>query len=275
MECYILTKILNNNVIIAQKNKSKYVLTGKGIGFNYSKGEEIPRNKVENIFVKQENAIGNNYDKILNTVEKSIIGISEEVISFWEKTLDIKLNEAIHVSLPDHISFAIKRLKEGIDIKNPFLSEFIVLYPKEYEAARKALDIINTRLKVHLPKDEIGFLCLHIKAASSNDNLGDSIEYAEKIGKVMNFIFLMLKKEIDKDSLQYARTLTHINFMIERAKEGKTVRNYLLDSIKKELYNEYNIAIKVAFKIENLFNISVLEDEIGYIALHLSRLKNI
>lgn len=275
MECYILTKILNNNVIIAQKNKSKYVLTGKGIGFNYSKGEEIPRNKVENIFVKQENAIGNNYDKILNTVEKSVIGISEEVISFWEKTLNVKLNEAIHVSLPDHISFAIKRLKEGIDIKNPFLSEFIVLYPKEYEAARKALDMINTRFKVHLPKDEIGFLCLHIKAASSNDNLGDSIEYAEKIGKVMNFIFLMLKKEIDKDSLQYARTLTHINFMIERAKEGKTVRNYLLDSIKKELYNEYNIAIKVAFKIENLFNISVPEDEIGYIALHLSRLKNI
>lgn len=275
MECYILTKILNNNVIIAQKNKSKYVLTGKGIGFNYSKGEEIPRNKVENIFVKQENAIGNNYDKILNTVEKSVIGISEEVISFWEKTLNVKLNEAIHVSLPDHISFAIKRLKEGIDIKNPFLSEFIVLYPKEYEAARKALDMINTRFKVHLPKDEIGFLCLHIKAASSNDNLGDSIEYAEKIGKVMNFIFLMLKKEIDKDSLQYARTLTHINFMIERAKEGKTVRNYLLDSIKKELYNEYNIAIKVVFKIENLFNISVPEDEIGYIALHLSRLKNI
>ncbi|MBV1819776.1 PRD domain-containing protein [Bacteroidales bacterium MSK.15.36] len=91
----------------------------------------------------------------------------------------------------------------------------------------------------------------------------------------MNFIFLILKKEIDKDSLQYARTLTHINFMIQRVKEGKTVKNYLLDSIKKELYNEYNIAIKVALKIENLFNISVPEDEIGYIALHLSRLKNI
>lgn len=275
MECYILTKVLNNNVVIARRHKKQYVLTGKGIGFNYSKGEKIPNDKVENVFVKQENAIGDNYDKILNTVEKSIIGISEEVISFWEKVLNVKLNEAIHVSLPDHISFAIKRLKEGIDIKNPFLSEFIVLYPKEYEAARKALEMINTRLKVHLPKDEIGFLCLHIKAASSNENLGNSIKYAEKIGEVMNFIFLILKKEIDKDSLQYARTLTHINFMIERVKEGKTVKNYLLDSIKKEIYNEYNIAIKVALKIENLFNISVPEDEIGYIALHLSRLKNV
>ncbi|KHO40344.1 PRD domain-containing protein [Clostridium tetani] len=275
MECYMLAKVLNNNVVIAQKHKNQYVLTGKGIGFNYSKGDKIPENKVENVFVKQQNTIGNNYDKILSTVEKSIIGISEEVISFWEKSLNIKLNEAIHVSLPDHVSFAIKRLKEGIDIKNPFLSEFIVLYPKEYEAARKALDIINTRLNVHLPEDEIGFLCLHIKAASSNNNLGDSIKYAEKIGKVMNFIFLILKKEIDKDSLQYARTITHINFMIERVKEGKTVRNYLLDSIKKELYNEYNVAIKVALRIENLFNIKVPEDEIGYIALHLNRLNNI
>ena len=60
--------------------------------------------------------------------------------------------------------------------------------------------------------------------------------------------------------------------MIERITNNKTIKNSLLDSIKKDLYNQYDIAIKIAFKIENLFSVKVSEDEIGYIALHIARL---
>lgn len=63
--------------------------------------------------------------------------------------------------------------------------------------------------------------------------------------------------------------------MLQRVIKKKTIKNYLLDSIKKEMYNEYDLAIKIALKIENLFSIKIPEDEIGYIALHIRRLSEI
>jgi transcriptional antiterminator len=272
MEEYIIKKVLNNNVVIAENNRKEYVLVGKAIGFNFYKGSKIHKDRIESIFVKQASASNENYEKILQDINSEIVGISEEIISFCEKDLGLKLSEAIHISLPDHINFAIRRIEKGIKIENPFLHELIALYPKEYKMAEKALNMINERFTVKLPEDEIGFICLHIKAAIAEQNVGTPLAYTKKIGEVMELISKLLKKDFDKNSLEYVRTITHLNFMLERVTNKKTIKNYLLDSIKKELYSEFGIAIKVAMKIESLFTVKVCEDEIGYIALHLKRL---
>ncbi|MBC2581608.1 PRD domain-containing protein [Clostridium sp. DJ247] len=272
MEVYNIKKVLNNNVVIAEKEKEELILIGKGIGFDFSKSKEIPEERVENVFVKQTAAIGENYQKVLEKIDSSIIGISEEIIHLAEKKLNLKLNKAIHVSLPDHISFALKRLEKGLTIKNPFLRELNILYPTEYNLALHALEIINSRFHSSLPEDEAGFICLHIKAAITQKDVAQSLDYTKKIGQIVNVIEKLLGKKLEKNSLVYIRTITHINFMIERIEEDKTIKNHLLDTIKKEFYYEYNLAVKVAMKIEDLFDLKVPEDEIAYIALHLKRL---
>ncbi|QGU94778.1 PRD domain-containing protein [Clostridium bovifaecis] len=275
MEDYIVKKILNNNVVIAENNGKEFVLVGKAIGFNYGKGKKIPEGKIENKFVKQLNSDDGNFNRILNKIDSEIVGISEEIISLCEKRLKVKLNEAIHISLPDHINFAIRRNENGIEIKSPFLHELMALYPDEYRIAEKALDMINSRLDAELPEDEIGFICMHINAALKDQEVSASLAYTRKIGEIMELISKLLKKKFDKASIEYIRTVTHLSFVIERIMDKKTIKNNLLDNIKKDLYNEYSIAIKVALKIENLFSIKVPEDEIGYIALHLNRLLEI
>lgn len=272
MDKYKIKKVLNNNVVIAEKEKREFVLVGKAIGYNTSKGSVISEDKVENIFVKKSQESTENFNKVLESVASEIVGISEEIISICEKELKIKLSEAIHVSLPDHINFSIRRIKQGVKIENPFLHELMALYPVEYKLAQKALVMINTRFNMELPEDEIGFICMHIKAAENKQEVTSALDYTKKIGEIMELISKLLKKDFDKNSLVYVRTITHINFMIERILNRKTVKNYLLDSIKKDLYNEYDVAIKVAMKIENLFSVKVPEDEIGYITLHLSRI---
>ncbi len=273
VETYKIKKILNNNVVIAEQNKFETILVGKGIGFDFPKGAEIPKDRIENIFVKQTAEIGENYQKVLKSIDNNIVGISEEIIHLAEKQLKVKLNEAIHVSLPDHISFALTRIKKGVNMENPFISELSVLYPEQYKISLAALQIINNRFNINLPEDEAGFICLHIKAALTKKNVGDSLAYTKKISVIMELIQRLTGKKVVKTSLGYTRTVTHINFMIERIQNNKIIKNYLLHTIKKELYTEYNIAIKVAMKIEDLFSIKVPEDEIGYIALHLKRLK--
>lgn len=274
MEGYVITKVLNNNVVIARRNREEFVLVGKAIGFDAGKGKKIAENRIETIFVRQGTE-KNNFDRVLQNIDNDIIGISEEIISLCERELKSKLNEAIHISLPDHINFAFLRIRKGVKIENPFLNELKVLYPKEYELSEKALSMVNSRFKTKLPEDEIGFICMHIKAGINQEKVSDALAYTKKIGEIMELISKMLKKDLDKSSLEYMRTLTHLNFVIDRIINKKTVRNYLLDSIKKELYNEYDLAIKIAMKIENLFSVKVPEDEIGFIALHLERLREI
>jgi transcriptional antiterminator len=275
MEDYIIKKALNNNVVIAEKNGKEYVLVGKAIGFNAGKGTILPEAKIENRFVKEVKPEDENFDRILKDIDSKIVGISEEIIFLCEKKLNIKLSEAIHVSLPDHINFSLRRIEKGIAIENPFLNEIKAMYPEEYRLAEKALNMVNERLNIELPEDEAGFICMHINAAVRQQAVSASLAYTKKVGEIMSLISSLLKKSFDKSSLEYVRTVTHLNFMIERIMNKKPIKNTLLDNIKKDLYNEYAVAIKVAIKIENLLSIKVPEDEIGYIALHLSRLSGI
>lgn len=274
MDEYIVKKVLNNNVVIAQKEVNEYVLVGKAIGFNSKKGTKILKEKVEGIFIKQSSE-NDKFESILKSVDGEIIGITEEIIAMCEKELKLKFNDTIHISLMDHINFAFRRIEQDVKIENPFLNELSALYPKEYWLAEKALYMINNRFETQLPMDEIGFICMHINAAIKQEGVTDTLAYTKKIGQIMELISKLLKKKLDKESLAYARTVTHINFVIERVMDKKTIKNELLDNIKKELYNEYDLAIKVAMRIENLFSIKIPEDEIGYIALHLNRLKEI
>ena len=272
MENYTVKKVLNNNVIIANWQEEDAILVGKGIGFNSKKGEVLPKDKIEKVYIKTTSKMSENYDKVLNNIDNKIVGISEEIINFSEKALNTKLNEGVHISLPDHINFALRRIEKGINIENPFLEELGIIYPKEYEIAMKALYMINDRLKVNLPKDEAGFICLHIRAGITKQQVSESLAYTKKISKVMELISKLKGKPLDKNSLSYVRTLTHLNFMIERVKENNTIKNELLHSIKEEMKSEFGIAIKVAMLIEKLFEIKIPEDEIGYIALHLKRI---
>lgn len=272
MKSFKIKKILNNNVVIAQKDNDEVILVGKGIGFDFPKNGEIPEDRVENIFTKKTSAIGENYQKVLQSIDSSIVGLSEELIHFFERELNAKLNEAVHVSLPDHISFALKRIQKGLNIENPFKNELSILYPTEYKLALRAVLFINKRFDTNLPEDEAGFICLHIRAALTQKNVSESLDYTKKIGIILDLIEKLTNKKLEKNSLAYVRAVTHINFMIERVEKNRTIKNDLLDIIKREMYKEYSIAVKVALKIEDLFSVKVNEDEIGYLALHLKRI---
>lgn len=275
MENYTVKKVLNNNVVIAENNGNEFVLVGKAIGFDVKKGAKLTADRIESLFVKQDGGSDERFDKVLQNVSSAIVGISEEIIALCEKKLELRLSDAIHISLPDHINFAIRRIKEGVKIENPFLNEISALYPEEYKLAEKALGMINERFYMQLPEDEIGFICMHIKAAIQQQAVGDTLAYTKKIGEIMDLIYRLLNRKPVRNSLSYARTITHLNFMLERIFNKRTVKNNLLDNIKKEYYNEYDIAIKVAMKIEDLFSVRVPEDEIGFITLHIARIAEI
>lgn len=272
---YVIQRIFNNNVVLVHEPPSnrEIILLGKGIGFGKKIGDTIPRDlaEIEKRF-ENENHI-EQYRSLINQVDQAVIGISEEIIALISQEIGPVLNEHVHVALPDHIHFAIQRLRNGLEIVNPFLFEVQTLYPKEFMLAQKAADMIKTRFAIEIPDSEVGFLALHIHSAVSHIPVAKAVKFTNVISEMVERIERGFDTTIERESIDYVRLITHLRFAIERIRQNKSIQNPLLDRIKITLPESYRLAEELARLISERLDVAVPEDEIGYIAMHLYRLQ--
>ncbi|SMB99684.1 transcriptional antiterminator, BglG family [Thermanaeromonas toyohensis ToBE] len=267
---------LNNNVVLAKDIKTgrEVIAMGKGLGFSPgARGTLLDTHKVEKVFFFLDEAKHQQYFQLLKIIDEDIIQVAEEIISIASHKLGSPLNEHIHLALPDHIGFAIERVKKGIEIPNLFLNEIQILYPEEYAIAGEALRLIRERIGVILPEEEQGFLALHLYAARRNQPPKTILKHTTLIQKIINNIEKELGIAFQEGEIAYIRLVTHLKLALECITSGKNPRNPLLDKIKTEFYDSYQLAIKLARIMEEELCCQISEDEIGYLALHLQRLK--
>lgn len=261
MDVFVIKKVLGNNVVVAVKGNKDYILTGKGIGFAKKTGEEIVKNVcIEKIFIEH--------------MDKDILEVTEQIITVAEETLKEKLNQYIHVNLLDHISFAIYRIKEKMDIMNPFLAETQVLYGDEFAIAQIAGKMLEEKFKIKIPESEIGFITLHLHSARENCKVEQTLKNTRFLASLVAIIEEELGILLPSSSSEYARLITHLKYAMERIEKNRFVINLVLDKVKTDLYNEYKVAVEIGKKITNFLGKEVPEDELGYITLHLFRLKS-
>lgn len=271
---YKVLKSLSSNVVVSEKDSNVYVLFGKGIGFGKKPGELITKgSNIEQKFIKIDDNEKANYVEILKNVEAEILAVTEEIISLAEDILEEKLTSRIHVGLSDHISFAMKRMELGIDIVNPFLNEIQTLYPDEYSIAEKGIKLIKEKFNMHFPQSEIGFITLHIHSARVNEEVSQSLKYTRIVKEVMDYIQDILGINTNQKSMEYARLVSHLRYALDRIENDKVLKNVMLESIKISMSEEFEISKKVCKFISEKLLKEVCEDEIGYMSLHIYRLK--
>lgn len=273
---YVVNKTLNNNVILAFDNLSKdeLVLVGKGIGFGKKQGQiiELEEKDIEKLFLAFDENRKKEYYELINQLNNKVIGLSEEIIAMAEKEFG-QLNSHIHIALTDHISFAIDRIKSGLEISNPFIYETKALYPEEFEIAEKAALMIKDQLEVDISESEIGFIALHIHAARQNIKVTETINDTRFIKELVDLIESELVISIDNTGLTYSRLINHLRTSVNRMENQRNIKNPLLSTIKDEFKESYQIAKSIGSYIEQRKNINVSEDELGYLALHIERIK--
>ena len=273
---YKVLKSLSSNVVVSEKDNNVYVLFGKGIGFGKKPGELITKgSNIEQKFIKIDYSEKANYVEILKNVEGQILAVTEEIICLAEDSLGEKLTSRIHVGLGDHISFAMKRMELGIDIVNPFLNEIHTLYPKEYKIAEKGTKLIKEKLNVAFPESEIGFITLHIHSAIVNEEVSQSLKYTRIVKEVIEYIQEILRIKTNQKSMEYARLVSHLRYALDRIENDKVLKNVMLESIKTEMSEEFSISKKVCEFLSEKLSKEVCEDEVGYITMHIHRLKQL
>lgn len=223
-QSFRIEKVLNNNVLIASHpTYDEVVLIGKGIGFGKKKGDVIEQKGVEKWFILKNEREQEQYKKLLPHVDEEFIGLMNDIIHHIRTRTNSSLNEHIHVALTDHILFAIKRLEQGMDIKNPFLVETKSLYPLEYDVAAEVVNMLNERLHIELPEGEIGFIALHIHSALTNHQLSEVNQHSQLISRLVSIVEEQLNIRIDRESIHYLRFVRHLRYAIERVKKGEKI----------------------------------------------------
>jgi len=264
-------KTLNNNVLFVTQNNKEKILFKKGIGFGKKVGDTLP---VDKKFSIENESNSNSFKKIISAVDGNIVGLCEEIISMIANELNENLNEKIHISLIDHISYTIKRLKTNDVIQNPFLIETETLYKKEFEIAKKAAKMLEEKINIKIPESEIGFITLHIHSARNKGKLSNTIKYAFLSNAVVDLVEKELGIKIDRHSLDYARFVTHIRFAVERIINNIPIKSELLNEIKDKYPDSYRISNKVSKLIQRELYKDVDEDETAFLTIHIERIKN-
>ncbi|MDP4550504.1 transcription antiterminator [Alkalihalobacillus macyae] len=270
-----IKKILNNNVVIAlTEQENEVVLTGKGIGFNQKQGEILDDTKVDKYFVLIDKSEQEQYKLLVPHLSESFIGVMNEVIFLISEKLDTDFDEHIHIALTDHLSFAIKRLQQGLGVKNPFLIETQTMYPKEYTIAEEVIQLMNHKLNVSLPDGEIGFVALHIHSAVTNRSITELSKYSLLINRLVSVIEDSLKVEVSRTGIDYLRLVRHLRHAIERSELNQPVEAH--ERLEKVLKEEYPLCYNLSWKLIKIMQKELQtkfpDAEAVYLTMHLQRL---
>jgi len=273
---FVIGRIFNNNVILVHdipKNQ-EFILLGKGIGFGQKVDGEIDRDdsRIEKKFRLEQEQHLKQYESMINQVDQAVIGISEEIISLITQEISPDINEHVHVALPDHINFAIHRLRNGLEIVNPFLLEIQTLFAKEYALAQRAAKMIEEQFQIDVPESEVGFLTLHIHSAVSYIPVAKAVQVTNMISDLVSKVEQSIGRRLDKDSVEYVRFILHLRHAIERIRNQTSISNPLLDQIKITMPESFALATQLGKHIAEKLEIHVSEEESAYTALHIFRL---
>lgn len=270
-----ISKVLNNNAVIVKDMGEEKIAIGPGVGYSKSKNDILLESKIEKLFILRENKqLGELFERI---PEEHIL-IAEDIINKAKTSLTSELGEHSRLGLTDHLSFAIQRAKDGIHLKNKLLAEIRLLYKEEFEIGLWAIKHVKKELNIKLPIDEAAFLAVHIHTMKiRGGDLKETIRQTGMIRDMVEAIEACLQIRLEENKLSYERLITHLRFALIRVEEGKRERmdQDMFQLIQEKFPQAYKCSLQVAKIIKDKHRLQMTKDELGYITLHIERLRTL
>jgi beta-glucoside operon transcriptional antiterminator len=278
---YKIHRIINNNSVVAFNGKNEeIILLGCGIGFQKKPGDRIQSKKIEKTFIP---LIDDNYryiEELIKSIPFNYFEVVNEIIHLASSELKYDFEDSLFLTLLDHISFAIARYKNKEKIENPLLFEIQKFYPKEYSVAQKCVDIINLKIGVMLDSNEAGYIAFHFVNAMSDVGIGTNKTIMKILDELLQIVQEYYGIKLNTDSSYYARFITHLKYFLVRVFNNNNPENkekgddYVYEVTKEKYKSEYECALKIADYLKNNYSITVLNEEIGYLIIHIKVMIN-
>lgn len=271
-----IERIWNNNAcVVLDEQGNEKILTGRGLVFGKKVGDQVEASQVDKEFLMATPELSNQLKELIQDIPIDYFELGNEIILYTKTHLGNKLNESIYLSLVDHIYTAIVRFKEGIVVKNALLWDIGRFYPDEFVVGQKALDIIEKRCGVRLPKDEAGFIALHVVNAQMDNKVSEVYEITDIMQEITTIVKYTFNVEFDEKSVYFYRFITHLKFfaqrLITRATYDDSHEDDLLDLIKAKYHNAYQCVEKIGEFIFEKYRYVISNEERLYLTIHIER----
>ncbi|MBQ7223236.1 MAG: PRD domain-containing protein [Erysipelotrichaceae bacterium] len=262
-----VVKNINNNVAICEDSAgNEVVVFSKGIGFK-KPPTEVDIRDIERTFYH----VDNRYLSLIRNISDEIVDIAMEIRDYAiRKNLAVSGN--LLFSLIDHINFAIERVNKGMYFALPIKNDIRFRFEDEMEVGKFGVKLIDQKLKIRMPSDEACYIALNIINSETEASQQQARE-AMVIEKITSLIGEELGIEINRDSISYSRFCTHMHYLLRKTSfQSVDAYNELLKTVMTTNPREYECALKVRTLLEESGFGPLVDDELLFITLHISRL---
>lgn len=271
----IVLKKINNNVAICRDNNQRELIAfGKGIGFPPTPYELTDLKKVDRTFYD----VNEQYLPLLNDIPYEIIQFTADQMLWVQDELPYETGVNFVFTLADHIAFAIERAAKGVYVHMPSVYEMEINYPLEVKIGRKFVAAVRNRFRVKLPKNEVQGIAMHFinvqDYSGAEDTFGIEQHYEELLQKMTDLIEQELGIRVKKDTFNYARFATHVQYLLKRIFENKHIDSdnlLMYQSIQEEYPEIAKCVDSISHYYKKEWAIELSEEERLYLIMHINR----
>jgi lichenan operon transcriptional antiterminator len=247
------------------RSKNYICLTGK---------EEQKRKLYKSLLENEMKGNFLNLDKIASFYKDFNLIQVKDILEDTLKEYQYHVRELTLTVIIMHIGIAIQRIIRHNFIKTDRNTEEL-RNSLEYKIAKAFFEKVAGKIRIEIIEDEIALLALLLLGKKStiytNDVLKCEADYS--IPTLLQEIFVDIKKTFDVDfssdnELRNGLEM-HIMSLIERYQKNIEIDNVYLQEIKRDYPLVFEMGVRVCELLEEKLHISISENEIAFIALHL------
>ncbi|MFY0930595.1 PRD domain-containing protein, partial [Lactobacillus paragasseri] len=212
-----------------------------------------------------------NQEVIQKNFEDIDVSLLRKIIleSFNQRNIYLNTFDLNNILL--HFVIVIERLKHGHVIsktnfeKDSNINNKNVLAYKIVQSVENALSI-----KFELPDFKELELIVEASVIDKSSNLHNKIkpETANMVTDLISYVWSNYHINLDNDNFK-DRFALHLDRLIARARQEKIQHNPIATNIKNSSPTIYECAVIIADRISQKLNITIDDNEIGYIAMHI------
>ena len=268
--------MLNNNVVLARDEIGREaILTGRGLGFQRKRGQDVDASLISRRYVLADNA--QSVAEVIAGIPLERLALIERVFRKAARGLNTDVPSSTLIAVVDHINQAMERVRQGLAMDYPLRAEVAHLHPEELQLAEAMVEEINAAQEVQLPGGEAVALALHLfTAAIGAPSAQAASEQSRLIGQVMGLLEKSFGEAFDADSVNAARFAVHLRYFLVRARTTVQIEDGTSSLVAEALRisdpDAYRVARRIRDLLEIRLNTIVTDDETAYLALHIARL---
>jgi transcriptional antiterminator, BglG family len=268
--------VLNNNVVLARDEIGREaILTGRGLGFQRKRGQDVDASLISRRYIPADNA--QSVAEVIAGIPLERLALIERVFRKAARGLNTDVPSSTLIAVVDHINQAMARVYQGLTMDYPLRAEVAHLHPEELRLAEAMVEEINAAQEVQLPGGEAVALALHLfTAAIGAPSAQAASEQSRLIGQVMGLLEKSFGEAFDADSVNAARFAVHLRYFLVRARTAVQIEDgtssLVAEALRVSDPDAYRVARRIRDLLEIRLNTAVTDDETAYLALHVARL---